>query len=85
MSGLAHISLANSTDEAFIYGGKNGLIFAADTVDVSPKGHSTNYPSKEETRAIQVPTGGIVPQYAVLYSGPCKGKQLLGRSLDDLD
>ncbi|KAH9043929.1 hypothetical protein EDB85DRAFT_733685 [Lactarius pseudohatsudake] len=85
LSGLAHVTLANSTDEAFINGGKNGLIFAADTSDVSLKGHSTNYPSKEETRAIQIPTGGLIPQHTVLYNGPCKGKQLLGRSLDYLD
>ncbi|KAI9431117.1 hypothetical protein H4582DRAFT_2113562 [Lactarius indigo] len=76
LSGLAH---------AFIYGGKNGLIFAADTSSVSPKGHSTNYPSKEETLAIQIPTGGLIPNHSVLYNGPCKGKQLLRRSLDDLD
>lgn len=85
MSGLAHVTLANSTDEAFIHGGENGVIFVADTSDVSPKGHSTNYPSKEETRAIQIPTGGTIPQHSVLYKGPCKGKQVQGRSLDDLD
>lgn len=85
LSGLAHVTLANSTDEAFIVGGKNGLIFAADTPDVSPKGHSTNYPSKEETLAIQIPTGGVVPEHTVLYKGPCTGEQLLRRSLEDLD
>ncbi|KAI9451355.1 hypothetical protein BJY52DRAFT_1205942 [Lactarius psammicola] len=85
LSGLAHVTLANSTDEAFIYGGKNGLIFAADTSDVSVKGHSTNYPSNQETRVMQIPTGGIVPQHTVLYNGPCKGNQLAKRGLDDLD
>jgi hypothetical protein len=85
LSGLAHVTLANSTEEAFIFGGKNGLIFAADTAAVSAKGHATNYPSKEETRAIQIPTGGTIPNHTVLYSGPCKGQQLYGRSLDHLD
>jgi hypothetical protein len=85
LSGLAHITLANSTDEAYVYGGENGLIFAADTSDVSALGHATNYPSKEETRAIQIPTGGSIPSHTVLYSGPCCGKELLGRGLDDLE
>lgn len=85
LSGLAHVTLANSTAEAFISGGKNGLIFAADTADVSAKGHATNYPSKAETRAIQIPTGGTIPPHNVLYSGPCKGQQVMGRSLDELD
>ena len=84
LSGLAHVTLANSTVEAYIQGGENGLIFAADTADVSAKGHSTNYPSMEETRAIQIPTGGTIPQHNVLYSGPCNGQQL-GRRLYDLD
>ncbi|KAI0293514.1 hypothetical protein B0F90DRAFT_1398783 [Multifurca ochricompacta] len=88
ISGLAHITLANSSVQAFVPGGKNGVIFAADTADVSLKGHSTNYPSKEETRAIQIPTGGIIPPHKVLYSSPCKSAQLQGRymeGLDDLD
>jgi len=85
LSGLAHVTLANSTVEAFIEGGENGLIFAADTADVSAKGHATNYPSKEETRALQIPTGGTIPQHNVLYSGPCCGRELLGRRLYDLD
>jgi hypothetical protein len=85
LSGLAHITLANSTDEAYVPGGKNGLIFAADTSDVSKLGHATNYPSKDETRAIQIPTGGSIPSHTVLYSGPCCGKELLGRGLDDLE
>ncbi|KAN0133339.1 hypothetical protein V8E53_008779 [Lactarius tabidus] len=85
LSGLAHITLPNSTDEAYVNGGKNGLLFAADTSDVSTLGHSTNYPSREETRAIQIPTGGSIPSHTVLYSGPCCGKELLGRGLDDLE
>ena len=85
LSGLAHVSLANSTDEVFIHGGANGLVFAADTADVSVKGHSTNYPSGVETRVLQIPTGGSVPEHTVLYSGACKSPQLQGRSLDALD
>ncbi|KAI0246061.1 hypothetical protein BJV78DRAFT_1286747 [Lactifluus subvellereus] len=85
LSGLAHITFPNSTTEAFIPGGEDGFIFAADTASVSAKGHITNYPSGEETRVLQIPTGGTIPQHTVLYSGPCACHQPSKRSLDDLD
>lgn len=90
LSGLAHITLPNSTVDAYVPGGKNGLIFAADTAAVST-GHSTNYPSNSETIALQIPTGGSIPQHNVLYSGPCKPIELQRRkrrhvgALNDLD
>jgi hypothetical protein len=88
LSGLAHITLPNSTVDAYVLGGKNGFIFAADTAAVSAIGHSTNYPSNFETVALQIPTGGTIPQHNVLYSGPCKPTELQRRNsgaLNDLD
>ncbi|KAF8493995.1 hypothetical protein F5888DRAFT_1721520 [Russula emetica] len=88
LSGLAHITLPNSTVNAYVPGGKNGLIFAADTAAVGASGHSTNYPSNSETIALQIPTGGTIPQHNVLYSGPCKPAELERRNagaLNDLD
>ncbi|KAH9991733.1 hypothetical protein BJV77DRAFT_1068163 [Russula vinacea] len=76
LTGLAHVTLANSSVEAYIPGGKNGLIFAADTAAVSALGHSTNYPSNSETIALQIPTGGTIPQHNVLHSGPCTLNEL---------
>ena len=40
LSGLIHLTLPNSTQEAWVVGGKYGLIFAGDTADKSrcPKG-----------------------------------------------
>lgn len=81
LSGEAHITVPDSTTEAFVDGGKNGVIFAADIANVSANGHSTNYPSGEETRVLQIPTGGTIPQHTVLHSGPCIHHQ----GLDDLD
>ena len=73
LSGKAQLSLPNSTQEATIHGGKDGLIIAADTADVSAQGHITKYPSKKETIAVQIPTAdGKVPPHTVLYQGPCK-------------
>lgn len=87
LSGLAHITLPNSTVDAYVHGGKDGFIFAADTAAVSG-GHLTNYPSNSETVALQIPTGGTIPQHNVLYSGPCKPTELQRRNagvLNDLD
>src|SRR5258707_1535786 len=87
-SGLAHITLPNSTVEAYVPGGKYGLIFAADTAALGAKGHSTNYPSDGETNVLQIPTGGTIPRHNVLYTGPCKPAELQkrhGGGLDDLD
>ena len=88
LSGLAHITLPNSTVDAYVPGGKNGFIFAADTAAVSANGHSTNYPSGSETIALQIPTGGTIPQHNVLHSGPCELAKLKRRNagaLNDLD
>lgn len=77
LSGLAHITLPNSTAEAYIPGGKNGAILALDTADVSSLGHITKYPSQESTVALQIPLGqGGIPGHAVLHDGACKGVEL---------
>ncbi|CAI7599169.1 unnamed protein product [Penicillium manginii] len=77
LSGLAHITLPNSTAEAYIPGGKNGAILALDTADVSSLGHITKYPSEESTVALIIPLGqGGIPGHAVLHNGACKGVEL---------
>ncbi|KAI0261179.1 hypothetical protein BC834DRAFT_830699 [Gloeopeniophorella convolvens] len=87
ISGLAHITLANSSVDAFVVGGENGVLIAADTPDVSAQGHSTVYPSGVATHAIQIPTeGGVVPPHNVLYEGPCRTQQQQSRrGLNELD
>lgn len=74
LSGLAHITLPNGTDEAYVVGGKYGLILAADTANVSTGGHITRYPSGEATITLEMPTkGGAVPLHRVLHAGACTG------------
>ncbi|KAJ5545024.1 hypothetical protein N7535_006588 [Penicillium sp. DV-2018c] len=78
LSGLAHITLPNSTTEAWIEGGKKGAILALDTTDVSTLGHFTTYPSQEWTTALMIPLGEKgVPDHRVLHEGPCSGEELL--------
>ncbi|KAL9116629.1 MAG: hypothetical protein Q9187_006845 [Circinaria calcarea] len=78
VSGLAHISLPDSAQEAWVRGGKNGLIIAADTAAVSKDGHITEYPSDRETVALQIPTlGGEVPAHRVLHEGACRRDEMM--------
>lgn len=78
LSGLAHITLPNSNQEAWIRGGKYGLIIAADTADVSRDGHITQYPSMMETTALQIPLArGVVPPHKLLHAGPCQKDQMV--------
>ncbi|CAL8581567.1 hypothetical protein XPA_010209 [Xanthoria parietina] len=73
LSGTAVVSVPGSRQAATIKGGRDGLIIAADTADVSKQGHGTKYPSGEQTIAIQIPTeDGKVPAHTVLYAGPCR-------------
>ena len=83
-AGLAHITLPRSSDEAWVSGGVYGLLFAADTAEVSIDGHKTEYPSSLQTVALQIPTqDGKIPPHKVLHSGPCSIAEQ--RSLGGLD
>jgi hypothetical protein len=74
-----HISLPNSKHEAWVYGGKYGITFAADTKNFSKTGHITEFPGKDETVIAQFPVrGGVLPEHKVLYDGPCKLSELIG-------
>ncbi|GAP91806.1 putative small secreted protein [Rosellinia necatrix] len=79
-AGLAHITLPDdNTTSAYVVGGQFGLIFAADTLDVSAKGHRTVYPGITETIALQVPTlNGEIPKHQVLHAGPCSISEIAG-------
>ncbi|KAJ5908830.1 hypothetical protein N7495_001512 [Penicillium taxi] len=77
LSGLAHITLPNSTTEAWVSGGRNGAILALDTADTSYLGHISDYPSQEETVSLEIPLGEEgVPPHRVLNQGACQGDQL---------
>lgn len=77
LSGEAHITIPGSKHEAWIYGGAQGLIIAADTAEVSKIGHVTDYPGNTETTALQIPiANGKLPPHRRLHSGPCKIHEL---------
>lgn len=79
MSGLVHISLYRGRDEAWIQGGKYGLIVAADTADRTAHGHLTRYPGAADTVAVSLPIGdrdGF--KYTVLHGGSCTPDEMVG-------
>ncbi|KAI0839542.1 hypothetical protein F5Y06DRAFT_295568 [Hypoxylon sp. FL0890] len=79
-SGLAYITLPeHDSTNALISGGEFGLIFAADTADVSREGHRTQYPGITETIVLQIPTcDGNVPDHSILHMGPCGVDEIAG-------
>jgi len=86
LSGLAYITLPNSTADVWVEGGQSGVIIATDTAAVSTYGHITTYPSSMETIALQIPTeGGLVPNHTVLHSGPCATTEQNQKRLIELD
>ncbi|KAL8936028.1 MAG: hypothetical protein Q9216_005142 [Gyalolechia sp. 2 TL-2023] len=67
LAGEAVVSIPETGESVTVKGGKNGLIIAADTVDVSHKGHETKYPSGEQTVAIAIPIrNGKIPEHHVI-------------------
>lgn len=73
------MTLPNATGEAYVYGGKYGLIYADDTKDISSWGHITRYPGGDETIAVTFPVrDGINPEHMVLHDGPCTTEEAFG-------
>lgn len=72
--------LPDSNITTTIVGGeRQGLLFAADTPDVSKQGHGNYFPGSTDTVFVQVPTAGsIVPKHKVLYQGPCTADEYEG-------
>ncbi|KAL8928985.1 MAG: hypothetical protein Q9208_001428 [Pyrenodesmia sp. 3 TL-2023] len=67
LAGEAIITVPETGQSVRIKGGKDGLIIAADTADVSRKGHDTRYPSGKQTVAVVIPLAdGKVPEHIVL-------------------
>ena len=90
LSGLAHISLPNTTlpidnsstafaTDAWVAGGVFGTILATDVAELSDEGHITVYPSGEETRVLQIPVaGGEIPAHTVLdAAGPSYQSEMI--------
>jgi len=70
---------ASPTTEAWIQGGKYGLLIAGDTADISKHGHITTYSADTGTVEVQIPfKAGEVPKRTVLYPGSCRWIEMIG-------
>lgn len=85
LSGMARIKLPSDgggNGTTFdVKGGRNGLIVAADTRDVSGLGHSTDYPGNEPTTVLQLPIAAGrfgFGRYSVLHQGACTEAEMSG-------
>ncbi|KAF3763240.1 hypothetical protein M406DRAFT_261022 [Cryphonectria parasitica EP155] len=79
VSGLAYITLPTDETTAAFVSGEFGLIFAADTADVSRLGHRTQYSGITETVSIAMPTtDGMIPSHSRLHYGPCSTEEIAG-------
>ncbi|KHN95780.1 uncharacterized protein MAM_06392 [Metarhizium album ARSEF 1941] len=79
ISGLAHISLYKGRDEAWIQGGKYGLLIAADTADLTEHGHLTRYPSAADTVSVTFQIKDRQSfKYSLLHQGPCTQDEMVG-------
>lgn len=73
-SGFVELTMPNNTGTAYVRGGQNGIIIAADTVGT---GHYASYPTNDETVTLFIPfEGGAYPAHTVVAEGPCVGNQL---------
>lgn len=77
ITGLAHITLPGSSDEAWIRGGKYGLLWAGDTREQSECGHSTLYHEESVTLALMT-ENGEEPEHKIVRQGGCLPQDLLG-------
>ncbi|RYP27930.1 hypothetical protein DL767_007457 [Monosporascus sp. MG133] len=67
LSGLANVTLPEERDDLWIKAGFNGFMIAADNVG---DGHFTEYPSDEQSIALQTPfANGVLPAHRVIKIG----------------
>jgi hypothetical protein len=75
---MAEIYLPHDESQSvFISGGEFGLLFAADTADVSCCGHGSKFLGSEEIVYLQIPTYEI-PEHKRLHMGACRDEELTG-------
>ena len=79
VTGCAHITVDATHQEAWIWGGRYGMLWAGDPVHLSKHGHSTEYPCSDEsiTLAMMSPYG-IEPEHKIIREGQCLQEDMLG-------
>lgn len=83
-SGVALLTVPNEDqypEHLFSAGSEFGLLFAADTANVSRLGHDSLYIT--DVTFLQIPTkNGEIPIYKTLHVGSCHGNETVGLSTE---
>jgi hypothetical protein len=79
MAGSAYMTVPGNSTGFYINGGEFGVVFEADTADISRQGHRSRYVGVSEVVAVQVPpSDGKIPEHTLLYHGFCQPEDLVG-------
>ncbi|RYO95633.1 hypothetical protein DL764_007631 [Monosporascus ibericus] len=78
LSGRAYITVpGDESNGLYVAGGD--ILFAADTANISRRGHRSQYMGVTETVILQIPTRhGEIPAHTVLHQGPCNASEAAG-------
>lgn len=77
---MFHFTLpGNDSTDAYLTAGEFGLLFAADTADVSVNGHSSASLGNTETVFARMATeGGGLPNHRTVHMGACNATEMAG-------
>lgn len=80
LKGFGYISVPQDDfPEVYISPGEYGILFAADTADVSYDGHTSSYLGPTESVYLQIPTrDGKIPEHRTVHMGPCSAEEMVG-------
>ncbi|KAI7908924.1 hypothetical protein M0657_012073 [Pyricularia oryzae] len=80
LKGMFHFTLpGNDSTDAYLTAGEFGLLFAADTADVSVTGHSSASLGNTETVFARMATeGGGLPNHRTVHMGACNATEMAG-------
>ncbi|KAI6365096.1 hypothetical protein MCOR25_005489 [Pyricularia grisea] len=80
LKGMFHFTLpGNDSTDAYLTAGEFGLLFAADTADVSVTGHASASLGNTETVFARMATeGGGLPNHRRVHMGACNATEMAG-------
>lgn len=79
LKGFGHITVPGDSKGAYLSPGEYGMMFAADTADVSSDGHTSRYLGATESIYLEIPTrDGNVLEHNILRMGPCDPEEMAG-------
>ncbi|KAI0883297.1 uncharacterized protein GGS22DRAFT_168354 [Annulohypoxylon maeteangense] len=79
IKGIGLITVPNDNTTAYVAPGETGIVFAADTPDITSDGHRSQYLGVTESIIMQIPAlNNQVPAHTVLHPGGCVTSEMSG-------